>query len=124
MKFDNLLRYALRIIAAYAGEKPLHIWLKDFFRANPQMGSSDRKLAGEMVYCFYRLGHSAGISPESDRILTGLFLSNDAPMELLTYFRPEWNEAIAIPLEDKLNKVREKFPDFSPAQIFPWGEPC
>ncbi len=122
MKFDNLLRYALRIIAAYAGEKPLHIWLKDFFRANPQMGSSDRKLAGEMVYCFYRLGHSAGISPESDRILTGLFLSNDAPVELLAYFRPEWNEAIAIPLEEKLNRVREKFPDFSPAEIFPWRD--
>ncbi len=120
MKFDNLLRYALRIIAAYAGEKPLHIWLKDFYRVNPQMGSRDRKLASEMVYCFYRLGHSAGIDSARDRILSGLFLCNEAPLELLAYFHPEWNEAIGIPLNEKLKKVQEKFPDFSPGKIFSW----
>ncbi|MDP4131186.1 MAG: methyltransferase domain-containing protein [Bacteroidota bacterium] len=120
MKFDNLLRYAVRIIDAYSGEKPLHIWLKEFFRANPQMGSRDRKLVSEMVYCFYRLGHSLKNIPVHERILSGLFLCNETPMEALQYLIPEWNEAIDRTLEDKIRLLQEKYPDFSIEQIFPW----
>ncbi len=120
MKFDNLLRYAVRVIDAYSGDKPLHVWFKEFFRANPQMGSRDRKLVSEMVYCFYRLGHSLKSIPVGERILAGLFLCNEGPMDALEYLRPEWNEIIGKPIEDKIHLLREKFPDFSIGQIFPW----
>jgi 16S rRNA (cytosine967-C5)-methyltransferase len=120
MKFDNLLRYALRIIEAYAGETPLHHRLKDFFRANPQMGSRDRKLAAEMVYCFYRLGHGLKDIAAEERIQAGLFLCNGTPVPALEYFRPEWHEAIARPVEDKIRMLQERFPGFSAAQIFPF----
>src|SRR5450631_2367046 len=120
MKFDNLLRYALRILAAYKGETPITGWLKNFFRENPQMGSRDRKQVSEMVYCYFRLGHALkNISPE-ERILSGLFLSNPTPEPILEYLRPEWHVQIEKPLEEKLEILLRSQPDFDVLEIFPW----
>ncbi|MBN8854196.1 MAG: hypothetical protein BGO55_07365 [Sphingobacteriales bacterium 50-39] len=116
MKFDNQLRYASTIITAYQGEEPLHIWLKDFFRQHKQMGSRDRKTVAGLVYGYYRLGHSAREMAMQDRILLGLFLTNDSPGEFLEYFRPEWNQQAARPLEEKIDLVE----GFDPVEIFPW----
>jgi 16S rRNA (cytosine967-C5)-methyltransferase len=102
VKFDNQLRHATAIIAAYQGETPLHVWLKDFFRDNKQMGSKDRRLLSNMVYGFYRLGHALRDLPVEERLLTGLFLCNDNPQELLQYFKPDWNQRITHPLQEKI----------------------
>src|ERR1700759_3579274 len=102
MKFDNQLRYAKEIIDAYTGDQPLHVWLKDFFRVHKQMGSKDRKQLSHLVYVFYRLGHAVKQLPPDERILTGLFLCSDQPIELLQYFRPEWNEQVTQSLSQKV----------------------
>jgi 16S rRNA (cytosine967-C5)-methyltransferase len=120
LKFDNLLRYATRMLAAYAGDIPLQGWLKNFFRENPQMGSRDRKQVSEMLYCFFRLGHSLKYISVEERILTGLFLCNQNKEQILEYFHPEWHEVIDKPLEEKLEIVSRKFPDFDVLEIFPW----
>ncbi|HTI07427.1 MAG TPA: hypothetical protein VL832_02690 [Puia sp.] len=122
MKFDNQLRYANTIITSYHGEIPLHAWLKNFFREHKQMGSKDRRLVSNMVYGFYRLGHAVKDLPADERVLLGLFLCNETPGELLAYFRPAWNEGIALPLEEKIILCREAGIDFQPADIFPWKE--
>jgi 16S rRNA (cytosine967-C5)-methyltransferase len=120
MKFDNLLRYAVRILAAYKGETTLAGWLKNFFRENPQMGSRDRKQVSEMVYCYFRLGHAIkNISPE-ERIIIGLFLSNTNPEPILENLRPAWHAQSGKPLEEKLEILLKSCPDFDPLDIFPW----
>jgi len=116
VKFDNQLRYASTIITAFQGEAPLHIWLKDFFRQHKQMGSRDRKTVAGLVYGYYRLGHSAREMTIQDRILLGLFLTNDKPGEFLEYFRPEWNQQTDRPLEEKITLAD----GFDPVEIFPW----
>jgi 16S rRNA (cytosine967-C5)-methyltransferase len=120
MKFDNLLRYAVRILTSYTGEFPLQSWLKNFFRENPQMGSRDRKQVSEMTYCYFRLGHSLKNTSKEDRILTGLFLCNDEKEQILGHLRSEWHEQMEEPLESKLEIVRTAFPEFDPLEIFPW----
>jgi 16S rRNA (cytosine967-C5)-methyltransferase len=120
--FDNLLRYAVRILSAYSGDIPLHSFLKNFFRDNPQMGSRDRKQVSEMIYCFFRLGHSLKNISTEERILCGVFLCNHKKEQILEHLRPEWNEQIEIPREEKLDIVRVKFPDFDILEIFPWKE--
>src|SRR4029453_12071420 len=101
MRLDNLLRYAVRSLASYAGETPLQGHLRNFFRENPQMGSRDRKQVSEMAYCFFRLGHSLkNISPEN-RILAGLFLSNPQKEQILEHLHPEWHEQTDKPLAEK-----------------------
>jgi len=121
MKFDNLLRYAVRILNAYQGETPLAGWLKNFFRENPQMGSRDRKQVSEMVYSYFRLGHALKNIPQEERILSGLFLSHPQQEPILDYFRPAWNQVRSAPLEDKLKVVKTKFQEFDELQIFPWA---
>jgi len=116
VKFDNQLRYATDIITSYRGEEPLHSWLKDFFRQHKQMGSRDRKTLAGLVYGSYRLGHSVREMKIGDRILLGLFLVSDQPGELLEYFRPEWNEQVRRPLEEKVSVVE----GFVVEEIFPW----
>ncbi|HEX3769175.1 MAG TPA: Fmu (Sun) domain-containing protein, partial [Puia sp.] len=120
MKFDNLLRYAVRILAAYAGEIPLQSFLKNYFRENPQMGSRDRKQVSEMCYCFFRMGHALkNISPE-ERILAGIFLSNPQQEQILEQLRPDWHKFVEKTLDEKLAFIGLKFPDFRLTDIFPW----
>jgi 16S rRNA (cytosine967-C5)-methyltransferase len=87
MKFDNQLRYAVSIIEEYDGRVPLSVWLKEFFRNNKQMGSRDRKTVSEMVYGYYRLGHTEFSSIE-ERIKTYINISGTLP-EIKKYFFPE-----------------------------------
>ncbi|HEY4289149.1 MAG TPA: Fmu (Sun) domain-containing protein [Puia sp.] len=124
MKFDNQLRYALQIIDTYQGEMPLYAWLKSYFRDNKQMGSRDRRLLSTLVYGFYRLGHAVkGLSAE-DRMLAGLFLCNDQPSEFLLYFRPEYDEKVALPLNEKIAffQTQPMGAGFRVTDIFPWKE--
>jgi 16S rRNA (cytosine967-C5)-methyltransferase len=120
MKFDNLLRYAVRVLTSYTGEFPLNSWLKNFFRENPQMGSRDRKQVSEMAYCYFRLGHSLKNISKEDRILAGLFLCNHEKEQILEHLRPEWHVRIEEPIENKLEIIRSAFPEFEPLEIFPW----
>jgi 16S rRNA (cytosine967-C5)-methyltransferase len=122
MKFDNLLRYALRILSAYTGDIPLHNWLKHFFRENPQMGSRDRKQVSEMLYCFFRLGHTLRNVPAEERILAGLFLSNHKKEQILQHLHPEWHGQMEKPIEEKIEIISAKFPDFKIEDIFPWKD--
>jgi 16S rRNA (cytosine967-C5)-methyltransferase len=122
MKFDNQLRHAIRIIETYGGEIPLAVWLKEFFRANRQMGSRDRKQLSTLVYSFYRLGHSLRQLPVADRLLAGIFICLDRSNEMLDYFHPRWNERIGVPLTEKIAffQTQSEGAGFSPADIFPW----
>ena len=119
MKHDTHLRYAVRIIETFSGKIPLHLWLKNFFRDNKQMGSRDRKQVSEMVYCFFRLGHAAKKNSTEERILAGLFLCNTVPNDILQYLKPSWNEQITLNTEEKVNIIE---PTISIAEIFPWED--
>jgi 16S rRNA (cytosine967-C5)-methyltransferase len=122
MKFDNLLQYALRILAAYTGDIPLHNWLKHFFRENPQMGSRDRKQVSEMLYSFFRLGHTLRNIPAEERILAGLFLTNQKQEQILQHLHPEWHGQMEKPMEEKLEIISNRFTDFKVEDIFPWKD--
>ncbi len=120
MILDNLLRYAVRILDAYTGDMPLQGWLKNFFRENPQMGSRDRRQVTEMVYCYFRLGHALKNIPKAERIVAGLFLTNNKKEKILEYLHLEWHEAVEKSLEEKILIVQRKYPDFDIEEIFPW----
>jgi len=102
MKYDNQLRYAVNIIREYDGRFPLSIWLKDFFKSNKQMGSTDRKTVAELVYGYFRLGFNQYKNIE-ERMLAGLFAGNRL-VEMIEYF--------------KSGKDHE----FSIDKIFPWSD--
>jgi 16S rRNA (cytosine967-C5)-methyltransferase len=122
--FDNQLRHATTIIETYKGEMPLHTWLKDFFRANKQMGARDRRTLSTLVYGYYRLGHSLAATPTPDRLLAGLFLCTNQPGDLLQHFHPELNEKVTLPLEEKMAffQTQPSGAAFRITDIFPWPD--
>ncbi len=121
MKFDNQLRYATHVIDGYTGKQPLHVWLKDFFKVHPQMGARDRRQLRELVYCYFRMGHSLPPKQVNERILGGLLLTGEDLNEFLAYFEPTWNEHIKGSLPDKLDFLSSILPAFNASKIFPWA---
>ena len=124
MKFDNQLRHAIRIIETYPSDQPLHVWLKEFYRANKQMGSRDRKTLSDLVYSFYRLGHAIKQLPADQRLLAALFICIDKSNELLQHFHPDWNEKITLPIPDKIAflQTQPAGSAFNLTDIFPWKD--
>jgi 16S rRNA (cytosine967-C5)-methyltransferase len=45
------------IIHAYDGVLPLSHYFKQYFKQHPKLGSRDRRLISEMVYCYFRTAH-------------------------------------------------------------------
>ena len=54
------------------------------------------------------------------RIFLGLFLCNSRSIELLSYFRPEWNDHISDTIEDKIAICHRAGIDFQIGDVFPW----
>lgn len=115
-RWENYINTAEKIIKGYNGALPLHHSLKAFFKANPHMGSRDRKRIQQLVYQYFRLGRWQAALPVKERMLLGVFLCEHAPDDLLQFFRPDWNERATASLEEKLSlagftwDAREAFP--------------
>lgn len=106
-RWENYINAAEKIIAGYNGALPLHHYLKTFFKANPHMGSRDRRRIQQLVYQYFRLGQWKKEMPVKERILLGTFLCEQASDDLLAFFNPAWNEMIAAPLPEKLAVIGE-----------------
>src|SRR4029079_16878128 len=87
------------------------------FGQHKKFGSRDRKEISHMCYCYFRLGQSLQQLPIEERILSGLFLCDEEPSGLLAVMKPEWNEIIALPAEEKCALL-----DIRPEHTFPWAE--
>ena len=124
MKFDNQLRYAVAVVGTYQGDMPLHVWLKDYFRLNKQMGSRDRKVLSALVYGFYRLGHAVKSLSVEDRCLSGLFFASEQPNELLAYFNADYNARVGLPLTEKVAffQSQPSGAGFRVTDVFPWKD--
>ena len=70
-----------------------------------------------MCYCFFRLGKALTDVRVEERILIALFLCSHQPDDVLQELKPEWNEKIALPVDEKISLVGYKF---SAQDIFPW----
>ena len=72
-----------------------------------------------MCYCFFRLGKTGEGLPVNERIIAGLFLCADESNEILATVKPEWNEKVALKIEEKFSIVNS---EWSMVNVFPWKE--
>lgn len=64
------------ITERYQGEVPLAIFLKNFFRQHPKLGSRDRKMLSEMAYAWYRVSKALDATLDfQTRVQACLFLT-------------------------------------------------
>ena len=95
------------ILSGYDGKEPFHLYLKKYFSRNKKHGSKDRKTITSLCYSYFRLGKAFIDVPVEERILTGLFLTNDQPNKLLEQLKPGWNAIINEPLRTKLSIIEQ-----------------
>ncbi|MGZ3881608.1 MAG: methyltransferase domain-containing protein [Flavisolibacter sp.] len=119
MRSHSHLNTVKKIIDAYDGSVPLAVWLKDFFKSDKKFGSKDRKQIGHACYCYYRLGGAFKEVDFEERILIALYLCSNAPVLILQELRPQWNESINLPTDEKFKSLNS---ENELARIFPFLE--
>lgn len=103
MRSEQQLRSFLRVLENYPGDKPLAKFLPDFFRKNKQMGSNDRRSASRLLYNFYRLGRAIPEKSAEQRLFLAEFLCTSVDNPFLHYFRPDLNQRIYDPQDEKIS---------------------
>lgn len=101
--YHSHLQTAVSLLQTYNCSEPFAAFLKKHFSAHKQFGSHDRRSIAAYCYAAFRLG-PAGLSlPNEERICAGLLLTRSKPHPLLEALRPHYNQAIHLPLVEKLH---------------------
>lgn len=119
-RYYSYLRSAETILEQYRGAEPFAGWLKRYFIQHKKFGSGDRKQVSRLCYSYFRCGHLLASGPAEERILLGIFLCSHEPDPVLAEFKPEWDRAILLPVEEK---IRMAGLTHAIPQVFPFGLP-
>jgi 16S rRNA (cytosine967-C5)-methyltransferase len=122
MKVEHQIRTFEKILKEYDGALPLHRFLVTYFKANKQMGSSDRRWASRYLYSFFRIGKAMPARSLQERLTVGDFLCNLTSSLVLQSFQPAWNEQVSLPVAAKLVLVKDAYPEFVLEDVFPFQE--
>jgi 16S rRNA (cytosine967-C5)-methyltransferase len=120
MKAINQLKTFQRILGEYPADAPLGKFLPGFYRQNKQMGSTDRRVAGRLIYNYFRLGRALPNLPSEERLMVAEFLCNTQSNSFLQHFKPDWAACVGFSIDEKINLVKATHPDFKLEDIFPW----
>jgi 16S rRNA (cytosine967-C5)-methyltransferase len=101
MKQWSFVNSAVTVINDYTGDEPFASFIKKYFAKHKKHGSKDRKQISHLCYCYFRLGKALNDIPVAEGILIALFLCSSQSNEILQELRPEWNEKIHLPVEEK-----------------------
>ena len=121
MKAINQLKTFQRILDEYPAETPLSKFLPGFYRQNKQMGSTDRRVAGRLIYNYFRLGTTLSNLPADERVVIAEFLCNTQTNSFLQHFRPDWAACVNFDIEDKIELIKKTHPAFNIDDVFPWA---
>ena len=117
MRYHSYLNSAKTIIDSYRGDVPFAAFLKKYFNAHKKYGGKDRKQIAALCYNFYRLGKALPQLPVEEKIIVAVFLCEEKSNEFLQFHKPEWNEIITKPLDEKI-----AIAGFTAEDVFPWAE--
>lgn len=120
--FQGYVQKALSFLEAYSGDMPLHRYLKNAFRQHPQLGARDRRYITQLLYAYFRMGHTLRNASPLEKMLKGYFICEANPVPLIQQLRPEWLSAFsATSLPAPLERACS-FLDFRFEELFPWGD--
>lgn len=81
---------------------PFSIFIKQFFSKEKKYGSKDRKQIASLCYSYFRVGHALQKQLSEENLLAAFFIVNTEPSLLIQNLKPEWNERINNPIEEKI----------------------
>ena len=120
MKAINQIKTFQRILDEFPADTPLSKFLPGFYRQNKQMGSTDRRVAGRLIYNYFRLGRALPNLPSDERLMVAEFLCNTQSNSFLQHFKPDWAACVGFSIDEKINLVKATYPDFKLEDVFPW----
>lgn len=121
MRSEQQLRSFMKVLEKFPADKPLSKFLPDYFRRNKQMGSSDRRSASRLIYNYFRIGRAFSDKSTEQRLFLAEFLCTAVDNPFLQHFRPDLNEKICWPLDDKI-AYAELHEGLVLVEVFPFTE--
>jgi 16S rRNA (cytosine967-C5)-methyltransferase len=67
----------ISLIEQYNGELPLQVFLRNYFRQHPEMGSNDRRGTSDLVYSWFRMGKALDLLEKEERLAVAAFLTSN-----------------------------------------------
>ena len=108
-----------KIIETYEGEIPLNLYLKNYFKKHPILGSRDRKMLSEMAFAWYRCSKAFAASLSFEKKLEAcLFLCDTQVHQLLQLLKPEWQGKHDYFLPQKINQLQKEKINFDMDKLF------
>ena len=104
--FHSHLQTAVKVIETYKGDLPLAVFLKNFFSKDKKYGSKDRRSIAALCYAYYRVCKGLPGYDMQQKILAGVFLTNQENSPILEALQPAWNALITQPLQQKLDTLK------------------
>src|SRR5262245_22533438 len=124
MHEEQRLGAIISLVESYQFQKPLTLFLRNYFRAHRNMGARDRRTVTQSVYSLFRLGKSLASLPLSERIAAGLFLCSPHADDFTAWcIQNNFSlppESVSLPLKEKIEKLKAARPSFSLEEVFPF----
>lgn len=100
-RFYSYIRTAQQMLIDYDGSLPFAHFAKQFFAKEKKYGSTDRRQISALCYNYFRAAKALKNISEEEKMLAATFLCEAKPSKLLEQLKPEWNEAIELPIAEK-----------------------
>jgi 16S rRNA (cytosine967-C5)-methyltransferase len=114
---QNQLNTARRLLERYSFKEPFHLYLKHYFAANRQHGSTDRRMLRDLCYAFFRIGHLWKELDIEERMLCAYYLVHPDPLAFIQSLRPHWPAPTS---PDPLTRASDLGKSISVEAIFPF----
>ena len=117
----NIIELYLKTAIGVSGKvMPLSVFLTQYYKANKQMGSKDRKIASGLVYNYFRLGNIIGEESLQDRlILANFFCQNQNDSLLASVFEnTRFQNLLDLSIFEKFELLSKEYPTLSTENLF------
>lgn len=119
MIHQNRLRFFNDCLLNYKHQYPLARYLKEFFKANKQMGSKDRKFLSSLMYAYFRIGDALKGMEVNERVMIASYLLNEVDIEFIKHVNPELGELPSDDLNTRIANVKKIYTSFDLNDVFP-----
>jgi 16S rRNA (cytosine967-C5)-methyltransferase len=111
------------ILESYKGKEPLALFLKAFFRDHPKLGSRDRRVISEAVFCWYRAGKGFPAAAEEEKRVQAAILLCSTVEQAQMLLPEDWQAMVGKSFDGKLRFLAEEGMAFTLTDLFPYELP-